>query len=79
MQLDIITPDKKVFSGEAISVSVPGTCGKFQMLNRHAPVISTLINGVVKVNTGKETLTYNVKGGVVEMIDNKVTLLAESV
>lgn len=49
------------------------------MLNRHAPVISTLINGVVKVNTGKETLSFNVKGGVVEMVDNKVTLLAESV
>ncbi|MBK7853517.1 MAG: ATP synthase F1 subunit epsilon [Bacteroidetes bacterium] len=79
MFLEIITPDKKVFSGNVTSVSVPGTNGKFQMLNRHAPIISTLVNGNVKVNTGKETLTYFVKGGVVEMLDNKVTLLAEGI
>lgn len=79
MYLEIITPDKKVFSGNVTSVSVPGTNGKFQMLNRHAPIISTLVNGSVKVNTGKETLNYFVKGGVVEMLDNKVTLLAEGI
>lgn len=79
MYLEIITPDKKVFSGNVTSVSVPGTNGKFQMLNRHAPIISTLVNGSVKVNTGKETLNYSVKGGVVEMLDNKVTLLAEGI
>jgi F-type H+-transporting ATPase subunit epsilon len=79
MFLEIITPDKKVFSGEVLSVSVPGSDGKFQMLNNHAPIISTLIKGKVKVKTAKENLEFNVSGGVVEMMKNKVVLLAESV
>jgi F-type H+-transporting ATPase subunit epsilon len=78
MLLEIITPDKKVFSGEVVSVSVPGADGRFQLLNNHAPIISTLGNGKVKVKTTKETLEFNVKGGVVEMMKNKVVLLAES-
>lgn len=79
MYLEIITPDKKIFSGEVISVQVPGALGQFQMLNNHAPIISTLINGKVKVKTAaKETLEFTVKGGVVEMLKNKITLLAES-
>jgi len=81
MFLEIITPDKKVFEGEVTSVSVPGADGKFQMLNNHAPIISTLGKGKVKVKTAKETetLEFNVKGGVVEMLKNKVVVLAESV
>jgi len=79
MYLEIITPDKKVFSGEVTSVTVPGTDGQFQMLNNHAPIISSLINGVVKVKTSTGSHTFDVKGGVVEMLKNKVTVLAESV
>ena len=79
MFLEIITPDKKVFEGEVTSVSVPGADGKFQMLNNHAPIISTLGKGKVKVKTAKETLEFNVKGGVVEMLKNKVVVLAASV
>ena len=79
MFLEIITPDKKVFEGEVTSVSVPGADGKFQMLNNHAPIISTLGKGKVKVKTAKETLEFNVNGGVVEMLKNKVVVLAESV
>lgn len=79
MFLEIITPDKKVFSGDVTSVQVPGASGQFQMLKNHAPIISTLINGKVKVKTAKENLTFDVKGGVVEMLNNKITLLAESV
>jgi F-type H+-transporting ATPase subunit epsilon len=78
MYLEIITPDKKVFSGEVTSVTVPGTDGQFQMLNNHAPIISSLVNGIVKVKTVTGVLTFNVKGGVVEMLNNKVTILAES-
>ena len=78
MFLEIITPDKKVFSGEVTSVSVPGSDGQFQMLNNHAPIISTLGKGKVKVKTAKETLEFNVTGGVVEMMKNKVVVLAES-
>ncbi len=79
MFLEIITPDKKIFSGDVTSVLVPGASGQFQLLDNHAPILSTLINGKVKVKTAKEELEYSVKGGVVEMIKNKVVLLAESV
>jgi F-type H+-transporting ATPase subunit epsilon len=78
MYLEIITPDKKVFSGEVTSVTVPGADGQFQMLKNHAPIISSLVNGMVKVKTATGTETFNVKGGVVEMLNNKIVVLAES-
>ncbi len=79
MHLEIITPDKKVFSGEVTSVSVPGMSGRFEMLNNHAPIISTLLNGKVKVKDKEGVKTFDVKGGVVEMLNNKVIILAEGV
>jgi F-type H+-transporting ATPase subunit epsilon len=79
MFLEIITPDKKVFSGEVISVMVPGAKGQFQVLKNHAPIISTLINGKVKVKSASGNQTFDVKGGVVEVLKNKVIVLAESV
>ncbi len=79
MHLEIITPDKKVFSGEVSSVSVPGTTGRFEMLNNHAPIISTLLNGKVKVKDKEGVKTFDVKGGVVENLKNKIIILAESV
>ena len=79
MQLEIITPDKKVYSGEATSVSVPGTSGRFQLLKNHAPIISTLLNGKVKVRDKEGEKIFNVNGGVIENLDNKVIILAESV
>ncbi len=78
MHLEIITPDKKVFEGEVKSVLVPGTKGQFQMLENHAAIISTLVNGKVKIKTASGEELFDVKGGVVEMINNKVTILAES-
>ena len=77
MHLEIITPDKKVFSGEVTSVSVPGTTGRFEMLNNHAPIISTLLNGKVKVKDKEGVKTFDVKGGVVENLNNKIIILAE--
>jgi F-type H+-transporting ATPase subunit epsilon len=79
MLLEIITPDKKVYSGDASSVSVPGTDGRFQLLKDHAPIISTLLNGTVKVKDSEGVKTFEVKGGVIENLDNKVVILAESV
>jgi F-type H+-transporting ATPase subunit epsilon len=66
MQLEIITPDKKVYSGEVTSVSVPGSMGRFQMLQNHAAIISTLTNGIVKITDAEGEKTFDVKGGVVE-------------
>jgi F-type H+-transporting ATPase subunit epsilon len=79
MQLEIITPDKKVFSGEVKSVTVPGKNGTFQVLNNHAPIISTLKKGIMKYVTATEGETkIPVKSGVIEVLKNKVIVLLES-
>ena len=52
MTLEILTPDKKVYEGEVTSVTVPGTAGSFEILNNHAPIISTLEDGKVIIRTG---------------------------
>ena len=78
MHLDIITPDKKLYSGEVKSISVPGTDGSLGILNRHAPLISSLKQGVVKVTDNKQDVHYfEIKGGVVEVLNNKIIILAE--
>lgn len=79
MLLEIITPDKKIYAGEVSSVSVPGTDGRFQLLESHAPIISTLLNGTVKVKDKEGEKIFEVKGGVIENLDNKVIILAESI
>lgn len=79
MNLEIITPEKKVYSGEVSSVIVPGTNGQFEMLQNHAPVISTLLNGKVKIKDKEGVKSFDVKGGVVENLNNKIIILAESV
>ena len=79
MHLEIITPDKKVYSGEVTSVSVPGTLGRFEMLKDHAPIISTLQSGKVKVKDKEGIKIFEVKGGVVENLKNNIVILTESV
>jgi F-type H+-transporting ATPase subunit epsilon len=80
MLLEIITPDKTVYSGQVKLVQLPGSKGTFEILNNHAPIISTLNKGKIKVEeeSGKE-LFFDVDGGVVENKDNKIIVLAESV
>lgn len=81
MTLEIITPDKKFFDGEVASVVVPGTMGSFEVLNNHAPIISTLDHGkiVIRTTANAKTQTFFIKGGVIEVLNNKVMLLAEGV
>ena len=79
MHLEINTPDRKIYSGEVTSVSVPGTLGRFEMLKDHAPIISTLQNGKVKIKDKEGIKIFEVKGGVVENLKNKIVILAESV
>lgn len=81
MTLEIITPDKKFFDGEITSVTVPGTVGSFEVLNNHAPIISTLDHGkiVIRTSASAKTQTFFIKGGVIEVLNNKVMLLAEGV
>ena len=79
MTLEILTPDKKVFEGEVTAVTVPGTMGSFQILKDHAPIISTLEDGpvIIKGKTSEEIIV--IKGGVVEVLKNKIIVLAEGV
>ena len=77
MQIEIITPEKKVYKGEAELINLPGSDGSFGLLNDHAPLVSTLKAGEIKVvENGKEQV-FAVKGGVVEVNNNKVIVLAE--
>jgi F-type H+-transporting ATPase subunit epsilon len=77
MHLEIITPDKKIYTGEVTSVIVPGTVGQFELLKDHAPIISTLQNGKVKIKDKEGVKTFDIKGGVVENLKNKIVILAE--
>lgn len=79
MILEILTPDKKIFQGEVTSVTVPGKQGSFEILNNHAPIISTLDDGKVTVRVTKAEQHFNILGGVVEVINNKIIVLAEGV
>jgi len=78
MKLEIITPDKSVFTGEVSLVQLPGIDGSFEILNMHAPLISVLKKGNIKIkdDQGKEQF-FKVNGGVVEVLKNKVLILAE--
>jgi F-type H+-transporting ATPase subunit epsilon len=80
MILEIITPDKKVYSGLVKLVQLPGTNGLFEIMNHHAPIISTLDKGKIKVEEENgQVLFFDVDGGIVENKDNKIIVLAESV
>lgn len=79
MTLEILTPDKTVFTGEVTSVTVPGTLGSFEVLKDHAPIISTLEDGKVVIRTGKDSQSMFIKGGVIEVINNKIIVLAEGI
>ncbi|OOQ58103.1 ATP synthase F1 subunit epsilon [Mucilaginibacter pedocola] len=79
MTLEILTPDKKVFEGDATSVTLPGALGSFEILNNHAPIISTLNDGKLTVREGGKEDIFFIKGGVVEALNNKVTVLAEGI
>jgi F-type H+-transporting ATPase subunit epsilon len=78
MKLEIITPDKKLYSGDVKSVVLPGSNGSFGILNNHAAMISTLMKGNIKVtDSNQSTQLFDINGGVVEVFHNTVTILAE--
>ena len=77
MHLDKITPEKNVYSGEVEMVNLPGSDGSFGIMKDHAPIVSTLKAGEIKVvENGIEKL-FPVSGGVVEVNNNKIIVLAE--
>lgn len=79
MFLEIITPDKKVYSGDVEAIKLPGADGSFGILNNHANIIASLKKGTVKVTDNKKHVeNFEINGGVVEVQNNKVIVLAES-
>jgi len=79
MLLEILTPDKKIFEGQVDTATFPGSKGSFQVLNNHAPLISTLDKGKVTYKGKNIDDEFIISGGVVEVLHNKVVLLAESI
>ncbi len=78
MNLEIVTPDKIVFEGEAQLVQLPGLDGSFEVLNHHMPMIAGLTKGKVRViDADKNENIFEIKGGVLEVVDNKVMVLAQ--
>ena len=80
MHVEILTPQQNVFSDEAKLVKVPGSNGSFEILQNHAAIISSLTEGETKVETESgDTLRYKISGGMVEVKNNHVVILAESI
>lgn len=78
MTLEILTPEKKIFSGDVYGVQLPGIGGVFEVLEKHAPIVSALKAGPLKILKDKNvTTSYNIQGGFVEVINNRATVLVE--
>ena len=92
MYLEIVSPEKTLFNGDVDSVLVPGADGDFQMLNNHAPIVSTLITGIIKIFgeisdsnelpevfslVSSKEIHLNISSGVIEMKENKVIILTD--
>ncbi len=79
MHLEIITPEKKIFEGDVTIVTFPGADGSFQVMNDHAPLVSLLKDGQVIYKSKESTEQVTITGGVVEVLKNKVIVLADGV
>ena len=79
MHLEILTPEKKVFEGDVTIATFPGADGSFQIMDNHAPLISLLKEGVVEYKSKDSTKNVTITGGVVEVLSNKIILLADGV
>ena len=79
MNLEILTPEKKLYSGEVYGVQIPGITGSFEVLEKHAPLISALKPGRLKILKDKQNhlANFDIQAGFVEVLNNKVTVLVE--
>ena len=92
MYLEIVSPEATLFSGEVTSVALPGVSGEFEILNNHAPIVSLLKEGVVRISGNieldeavqdkftkgeKDTTLLKISSGTIEMKDNKIIVLAD--
>jgi F-type H+-transporting ATPase subunit epsilon len=79
MVLEILTPERKIFSGDVYGVQLPGISGLFEVLDKHAPLVSALKSGKLKILKDKNnnTSAYSIQGGFVEVLNNRTTVLVE--
>jgi F-type H+-transporting ATPase subunit epsilon len=77
MIVEIITPDKEIFSGNASLIQLPGTDGLFEILENHAAMVAALAKGKIKLISEKETRYFEINSGIVEVLKNKVQVLSE--
>jgi F-type H+-transporting ATPase subunit epsilon len=80
MELEILTPERKLFSGNVYGIQLPGISGSFEVLEKHAPLVSALGAGNVKVlndKSGNNNTIYKINGGFMEVINNRVVVLVE--
>lgn len=79
MYLEIITPENKLFAGEVELVKLPGTSGSFEVLMNHAPAISTLMEGKIKVKESNGKISwFEIKGGVARVKNSNIVVLVDS-
>jgi F-type H+-transporting ATPase subunit epsilon len=78
MQLEISTPEHKIYSGNVYGIQLPGTEGSFEVLDKHAPMIASLGKGRMKILKDKtQTEVYEISSGFLEVLNNKATVLIE--
>ena len=78
MTLEILTPERKIFSGDVYGVQLPGISGLFEVLDKHAPLVSALKAGKMKIlRTKNDNVHYTIQSGFVEVLNNKTTVLVE--
>ena len=79
MTLEILTPETKLYSGEVYGIQLPGIAGSFEVLDKHAPLVSALKAGRLKVLRDKQAHStfFDIQSGFVEVLNNKVTVLVE--
>lgn len=78
MIIEIVTPERKIYDGEIRLIQAPGIDGSFEVLNNHAPIISTLGSGTIRlITTSEDEITFDVNSGILECANNKIIVLAE--
>ena len=78
MKLEILTPEQKVFTGDVYGIQLPGISGLFEVLDKHAPLVSALKAGTLKILKDKNnTESFSIQSGFVEVLNNKATVLVE--
>lgn len=79
LHVEIYTPEKTVYKGEATAVQMPGINGLFEVLKGHAPLISSLETGKIRLTNNTEQTNFQIDGGFVEVLNNHISILVEGV